>query len=228
MIRLEGRTALVTGASSGLGEAIARALADEGAAVIGAARRFPAGAPAAASGRVTPVRLDVTDEAAIVSLFARVDPDIVVSCAGTGVFAPFAEASLSDLREMLDVHIAGAFLCARELLRRAAARKRGGHIVNVSSIAAFRTFPASAAYSAAKEGLRGLTRVLVEEARPLDVRVTGLYPGAIDTPIWDGREGFDRAAMMRPESVAALVVEIVARPEMSVEELLVMPPKGAL
>src|SRR5262249_50878535 len=102
------------------------------------------------------------------------------------------------------------------------------NIVMVSSLAVERTFTDCAGYTAAKEGLRGLTRVLAEEARPRDVRVTNLVPGAIDTAIWDDRPGFDRAAMLRAADVAALVVEVVARPELAVEELLVVPPRGAL
>ena len=227
MPSLDGKIAVVTGASSGLGEAVGRALAASGAAVVGVARRFAEAAPAWRAGDVSCARLDVTDEAAVVRLFEVVPADIVVNCAGQGSFAPILEATVADLRAMLEVHVVGTFLCAREALRGMRARGRGGHIVNVSSIAAHRTFPASAGYSAAKEGMRGLTRVLVEEARP-DVRVTGLYPGAIDTPIWDGREGFDRGAMMRPEELAPLVVEIVSRPAISVEELVVMPPRGAL
>jgi NAD(P)-dependent dehydrogenase (short-subunit alcohol dehydrogenase family) len=225
--RLHGRTAIVTGASSGLGAAIARAVAAEGGAVLGVARRFTAEPSPPAAGRVHEARLDVTDEDAVARCFAAVGPvDVLVNCAGTGEFAPVEQASVAALREMLDVHVVGAFLCCREALRSMRAR-RAGHIVNVSSVAAFRTFTACAGYTAAKEGLRGLTRVLTEEARP-DVRVTGLYPGAIDTPIWDGREGFDRAAMLRPESVASLVVELLARPELSVEELQVLPPAGSL
>ena len=70
--------------------------------------------------------------------------------------------------------------------------------------------------------------MLVEEARALDVRVTGLYPGAIDTPIWDSRPEFDRGAMLAPQRVAALVVDVLCRPELAIEEILVMPPAGAL
>jgi short-subunit dehydrogenase len=70
--------------------------------------------------------------------------------------------------------------------------------------------------------------VLVEEARAWDVRVTGLYPGAVDTPIWDSRPGFDRAAMMRPGDLAGLVVDILCHPTLSVEELQVLPPVGTL
>ncbi len=128
---------------------------------------------------------------------------------------------------MLEVHVVGAFLCARELLRQA----RPGHprsIVLISSSAAIRTFTDCGGYSAAKEGLRGLGRVLAEEARAHDVRVTTLHPGAVDTPIWDARAGFDRKKMMQPVDLAGLVVEIVVRPEIAVEEIVVMPPAGAL
>lgn len=219
---------MVTGASSGLGAAVARALHAEGATVIGFARRFTArrlaGPPQ--PGTLTEVSLDVTSEDAVRERFAEIGPlDILVCCAGSGVFAPLATTEVADLRAMLDVHVVGAFLCVREALR---AMRSGGLIVNVSSIAAFRTFTECGAYTAAKEGLRGLTRVLAEEARALGVRVTGLYPGAMDTPIWDSRPGFDRGAMLRPDDVASLVVAICARPELAVEELIVSPPGGSL
>jgi NAD(P)-dependent dehydrogenase (short-subunit alcohol dehydrogenase family) len=229
--RLKGKVAVVTGASSGIGLEIARALAAEGAAVIGFARRFPARAAAPPpSGQLLEVGLDVTDEAAVRARFAELgDVDILCCCAGIGTFAPIREARVEDLRAMLEVHIVGTFLPARELLlRRALAGPRPGHIISVSSSAALRTFTSCGGYSAAKEGQRGLTRVLVEEARALGVRVTGLYPGATDTPIWDERPGFDRAAMLRPAQLAELVVELVVRPELAVEELVVMPPAGAL
>jgi NAD(P)-dependent dehydrogenase (short-subunit alcohol dehydrogenase family) len=226
--RLEGRVAVVTGASSGIGAAIAAAFAAEGAAVVGFARRFDARvAHPVTPGTVLPASLDVTSEDKVRARFQEVGPlDILVCCAGGGVFASLAEARVEDLREMLDVHIVGTFLCVREALPQLAVR--GGHIITVSSVAAFRTFTASAGYTAAKEGLRGLTRVLTEEARASGVRVTGLYPGAVDTPIWDERPGFRREDMMRPESLASLVVELVVRPELSVEELLVLPPRGIL
>jgi NAD(P)-dependent dehydrogenase (short-subunit alcohol dehydrogenase family) len=91
-----------------------------------------------------------------------------------------------------------------------------------------RAFTECGAYTAAKAGQIGLARVLAEEARPYDIRVTSLLPGATDTPIWDDRPGFDRSKMMRPEDLAGFVVAIVARPGISVEEVTVTPPAGAL
>ncbi len=228
--RLAGSVAVVTGASSGIGAAIARGFAAEGATVIGFARRFstPRVADAApAPGRIAEVQLDLADEAAVRARFAELPQiDILVNNAGPVSYAPVIEASIAELRAMLDVHVVGAFVCAQEALRKMAPRRRG-HIVNLSSIAAFRTFTGAAAYSAAKEAQRGFTRVLVEEARAVGVRVTGLYPGATDTPAWDGTS-FDRADMMRPERLAELILEIVVRPDLSVEELVVLPPKGTL
>jgi NAD(P)-dependent dehydrogenase (short-subunit alcohol dehydrogenase family) len=128
---------------------------------------------------------------------------------------------------MLDTHVVGTFLCAREALRLMRPARRG-HIVNVSSHAAQRAFADCSGYTAAKAGQLGFTRVLAEEARPYDIRVTALLPGATDTPIWDERPGFDRAKMMRPEAVAEIVVELVTRPGVAIEELVVTPPAGAL
>jgi NAD(P)-dependent dehydrogenase (short-subunit alcohol dehydrogenase family) len=227
--RLAGRVCAVTGASSGIGQAIARAFAAEGAAVIAYARRFRADrADALAAGRVAEVGLDVADEAQVRARFGELRAlDVLVCAAGTGAFAPIATARVDDLRAMLETHVVGTFLCAREALRLMRPARRG-HIVNVSSHAAHRGFAECGGYTAAKAGQLGLTRVIAEEARAYDVRVTALLPGATDTPIWDDRPGFDRSKMMRADDVAGVVVDLVCRPGVAVEELVVMPPGGAL
>jgi len=221
---------LVTGASTGIGAAIAAALARQGAAVVGFARRFEATRLPAdpRPGDVVHVALDVTDERAVKDRFFELPGlDILVCSAGIGKFAAVANADVADLRAMLEVHITGTFLCAREALRRMQ-RARKGHIVGIASVAAQRAFTECAAYTAAKAGQLGLMRVLAEEARPYDVRVTSVLPGPTDTPIWDDRPGFDRTKMMRADAVADFVVSIVARPEVAVEEIVIMPPGGAL
>ena len=229
MQRLAGKFAIVTGGSSGIGQACARALAGEGAAVLACARRFAKGpARPPTPGEVVEAHLDVTDEAEVVQRFAELPAlDIVVCSHGTGTFAPVLDASVAELREMLDVHIVGSLVCAREALRRMQPR-RTGHIVMIGSHAAHHGFADCSGYTAAKAGQLGLARVLAAEARPYDVRVTSLLAGATDTPIWDDRPGFDRSKMMKPEDVAGFLVDLVARPTISVEEVTVTPPAGVL
>jgi short-subunit dehydrogenase len=150
-----------------------------------------------------------------------------VCSAGVGTFGPVIHAGAAELRAMLEVHVVGTMLCAREALRRMQPR-RTGHIVAIGSHAAHRAFTDCSGYTAAKAGQLGLVKVLAEEARPYDVRVTALLAGATDTPIWDDRPGFDRRKMMQPADVASFLIAIVARPGIAVEEVIVTPPAGAL
>ncbi len=229
MKRLLGKFAIVTGGSSGIGAACADALAAEGAGVLACGRRFePGPVIPPALGEVVHAQLDVTDETQVTQRFAELpEVDIVVCAAGAGTFGPIVHAPVAALREMLEVHIVGTQLCAREALRRMIPRRKG-HIVVVNSHVAHRAFTDCGGYTAAKAGQLGLVRVLAEEARPYDIRVTALLPGATDTPIWDDRPGFDRTKMMKPSDVASFLIAIVARPGISVEEVTLTPPAGAL
>ena len=221
------RFALVTGGSSGIGRAIARALAGEGYAVVAAARRFVGPPLALAPGQVAEAHLDVTDAAAVRGLVGALPPlDVLVCSAGVGTFAPVVDAKPEELRAMLEVHVVGTLVCAQAALPAMLARKRG-HIVAIGSHAAHRAFPSCAAYTAAKAGQLGLLRVLAEEARPHGVRVVNLLAGATDTPIWDDRPDFDRAKMMQPDDVARFLLALLD-PRIAVEEVTVTPPAGAL
>lgn len=227
--RLLGKFVIVTGGSSGIGLACAKAFAEEGAGVLATGRRFPKGPyKLPALGEVAYAHLDVTDEAEVKQRFAELPSlDLVVCSAGVGTFGPIVNASVADFRAMLDVHITGAFLCAREALRRMQPQRKG-HIVMIGSHAAHESFTDCGGYTAAKAGQLGLARVLAAEARPYDIKVTNVLPGATDTPIWDDRPGFDRSKMMQPSDVAGFILSIVARPSIAVEEVIIRPPAGVL
>lgn len=229
MKRLIGKLAVVTGGSSGIGAACAAALAAEGAAVLATARRFPRGqARVPAPGEVAQAHLDVTDEAEVKARLAEMPQvNIAVCSAGTATFHPVLHTSAAELRAMLEVHVVGTLLCAREALRGMQGRG-GGHIVAIGSHVAHRAFSDCGGYTAAKAGQLGLMKVIAEEGRAYGVRVTTLLVGATDTPLWDDRPGFDRARMMKPDDVAGFLVAIVTRPAIAIDEVVVMPPGGAL
>jgi NADP-dependent 3-hydroxy acid dehydrogenase YdfG len=217
--------ALVIGGSSGIGAACASLLAAEGCAVVATGRRFSGGLGEVLAGAVAQVHLEPTDEAAVASLVAALPSlDYLVYAAGQGVFAPIASAEAADLRAMLEVHVVGFQHAAKAAL----AKMTAGHIVAIGSHVAHRAFPTCGAYTAAKSAQLGLARVLAEEARPLGIRVTSILAGATDTPIWDDRPDFDRAKMLRPADLARFLVALLAQPALSVTEVTVMPPAGAL
>jgi NAD(P)-dependent dehydrogenase (short-subunit alcohol dehydrogenase family) len=231
---LHDKTCVVTGASSGIGQAIAQALAASGARVIGYARRFTQKRLTylPGPGEIRELQLDITDGVEVTARFAELPRlDVLVNAAGTGYFAWMSETSLQSLRQLLDVHVVGTFLCSREAWRTMQQNPdpaRRGHIVTIGSIAATRYLPECGAYTAAKSAQAALMRTLAEEARPSGVRVTHVHAGAVDTPLWDDRADVDRTRMMQPQELAALIVDILARPGVALEEVTILPPTGVL
>lgn len=226
---LAGKVVVVTGASSGIGRALAAELAQRGAAVVGFARRFERDAIGEISaGTVVEARLDVTDAGAVAARFGEIGHiDALVCNAGGGVFASVDDIAIEDVRAMFEAHVVGTLLCCRAALP-ALRAGGGGHIVVVGSTSATTAFVDNAGYAAAKAGQRAVAGVLREEARAAEVRVTYAVVGAVDTPIWDARDGFDRAAMMRAEDVAAAITDVIGRDGVSVDEIVIAPPGGAL
>lgn len=193
-ITLRDRRALVTGANSGLGAAIAAALARAGARVAvnfvtdPAAADQVVGAIRAAGGTAVPIQADVSDPGQVAAMFRAVDEafgglDVLVNNAGVdGPRAPTWEADPAAWERVLKVDLFGAFLCAREAARRMVAQRRGV-IVNLTSVHEKIPWGGYGAYAAAKAGLSMLTKTLAQEAAPHGVRVVALAPGAIRTPI---------------------------------------------
>lgn len=225
----------MSGGSSGIGAATARALAAAGARVAILARDTAALAAVAREiGAGLPIPADVRDENAVRTAVARAAEefgglDVVVAAAGLGRFGETASFSTADWDLVLDVDLRGTFLVVRETLP--ALRRSRGHVFTLASIAALRPFPASAAYCAAKAGVRALAQVVAEEYRNDGVRVTDLVVGSVDSPFWDRAGGttLPRERMLRPEDVARVIVEAAARPpSASVDEIVLMPPAGIL
>ena len=220
---LSGRTALVTGASRGIGLAILETLAAAGASVHALARDpSPVESIARAGGGKT-WAVDLQDDAQVWEAMDLLQeelggaPDIVVACAGAFDLAPLAETSLRTFDRMIAVNLRGTFLLLRTLLPGLLTRG-SGDVVTIGSVAARRAFPANGAYSASKFGQRGLHEVLVEELRGSGVRATLVEPSATDTPLWDPLKPDEdpqlpgRDAMLRPEDVADAVLYAVTRP----------------
>jgi gluconate 5-dehydrogenase len=189
---LSGRTALVTGSSRGIGAAIADGLARAGAAVILNGRDEPRLAQALESARRhlpgttwSACAFDVTDEAAIEDAVARRESvsgpiDILVNNAGMQVRTPLTEISQENWRSVIETNLTSAFLVGRSVARRMLPRGRG-KIINVCSVQSELARPGIAAYTAAKGGLRNLTRAMAAEWSGVGIQVNGLAPGYIRT-----------------------------------------------
>ncbi len=236
--RLAGKLALITGASRGIGLAIARALAREGCDLIITSRDQRALAKAgrqleALGVQSLPLSCDVRNPDAVDYLFAILRKlqrplHILVNNAGIG----HRNLMVRDLpyptwTEVIETNLTGMFLVTQAAL---AVMRRGGTIVNNLSIAAERAFPGSAAYNASKHGALGFTDTLREELRPKGIRVLALMPGATDTAIWNTLwPEAPRRKMMSADAVASMVISALLLPGNStVEKLVLMPSAGTL
>lgn len=235
---LRGQVALITGATRGIGLAIARALAAEGCNLVltgrdEAALKRVSRELASTNIRVLAHPCDVRDPNSVDDLFRVVRRefrrlDILINNAG------IAHASLTIdklpfpvWKKVLETNLDGMFLVTQAAL---AVMKRGGTIVNNLSIAANRVFAGSAAYNASKHGALGLTDTLREELRPKGIRVIGLLPGATDTEIWNTLwPQAPRRKMISAETVAKAVAQAILLPgNATVETLEILPSAGSL
>lgn len=190
---LSGKTALVSGASSGIGRHLAKVLAKAGARVAIAARRTDALAEladeiSAGGGRAMPVRLDVGDAASVREAVACTETElgglsILVNNAGVAVTKPLFEQEEADWDKVIDTNLKGAWLMSREAGKHMAEREQPGSIVNIASILGLQGTGQVTAYCASKGGLINMTRALSADLASYGIRVNAIAPGYIETDI---------------------------------------------
>jgi NAD(P)-dependent dehydrogenase (short-subunit alcohol dehydrogenase family) len=235
---LNGKIALVTGATQGIGLAIARALAAEPCDLVVCGRnnqrlRRVEAELSRNKVRVLAIACDVRDEQSVSKLFAAVRRkfrrlDILINNAGIAhASLPVEKLSLEIWEDVVATNLTGMFLVTKAAIP---LMRSGSVIVNNLSIAAKQVFPKSAAYNASKYGALGFTNTLREEVRKSGIRVMALLPGATDTAIWKTFwPDAPRKKMIPASAVAEAVVSALKLPpESVVEEISILPPGGAL
>jgi len=232
--QLEGKVAIVTGGSRGIGRAIAAALLDRGAQVAISGRTADSLAQAEAElqggHRLLCVQASVASETDVHRLIRETTArfgglDILVNNAAIGRIGDVAEQSTHEWREMIDINLTGVFFCSRAAIPHF--KQRGaGWIVNISSLASQNPFPGGACYSATKAALNAFSHALMQEVRHHGIRVTVVAPGSVNTNFIprDGADPDAGAWKLAPEDVAQTVVDLLAHPARSLPSRVDLRP----
>jgi len=220
---LKGKRALVTGASKGIGLAVAKALAQEGVEVAICARnknelqRALQLLGTSAPGTKTVGHIaDVSKPASVTELFAFVDRelgglDILINNAGLGIFRAAADLTVEEWDTMIGINLSGAFYCSRSALGRFR-QNNGGFIINISSLAGKNPFAGGSGYNASKFGMNGFSEAMMLDHRNDNVRVSYIMPGSVDTD-FSGLGGEEKSDWkIAPGDIADLVLHILQMP----------------
>jgi len=219
---LKNKRVIVTGASKGIGLAIAQSLYSEGAQVLICAREQKKVDGAVAEiaegegGKIAGISADVSQFDDVQRIFQEADKlfgglDILINNAGFGVFHPTAEITVEDWDKLIATNLSGAFYCSKEALARFK-QSGGGQIVNLSSLAGKNPFAGGAAYNASKFGLNGFSEAMMLDHRTDGVRVSYVMPGSVDTE-FGGKEVKKKSSWkIAPEDIAEIVLGILKMP----------------
>lgn len=237
MKQLEGRVAVVTGASSGIGRAIAEAFAGEGAKVVLVARRAlvlqeVAAGIGARGGSALAAPADVTKEEDVQAVFAKAldtfgRVDILVNNAGVPTSTPTEETTLAYWKQVLDVNVTAVFLCSREAVR-IMKKQGGGRIINMGSISAITPRPHSIGYTTTKFAIEGMTHALTQDGRAYGVVASVIRPGATATSFVGGKPAGPGSTpqeyIMAPQDIARVAVLMCSLPpEVNLYDATILP-----
>ena len=216
---LKGQTAVVTGATRGIGRAIAEALVGEGMNVAICGRNRNDAEQAAAEfaergpGRALGIDCDVADEGAVSAFIGRAAEefgrlDVLINNAGIGSFTPAADMEPAEFRRVIETNLIGVFNCchaAIPLMRRSG----GGYIINISSLAGKNAFAGGTAYNASKFGLNGFSEALMQDVRYDNIRVSYIMPGSVATEFGNSDPDAGADWKLRPDDIAQVVVDLL-------------------
>ncbi|HRE40940.1 MAG TPA: SDR family oxidoreductase [Ignavibacteria bacterium] len=229
----------ITGASTGIGKDTALTLSKAGNIIIVTARR-----KSRLVNIVSEIKFsereasafvcDVSSERSIQTTYKRIKErygkvDVLINNAGVTVFKNFSESKTPDFDYIMDINLRGAFLCSKSVLSDMIKRK-SGHIINVLSTAAKTSLEGSSLYSASKAGLMAMSDVLRKETRKFNIKISNVFPGATETPMWDSKTRAKyKNRMMDSVDIANVINTIINQPKkVVIEEIVVRPVKGDL
>lgn len=237
MKRLQGKIAVVTGSSSGIGKAIALRFGEEGAAVVVTARRLDLCEHTVAQitkkgGEACAIRTDVSDERQVEKLieetvkkYGRID--ILVNNAGIGGGGELAETTTKAFDEVINTNLRGTFFCCRAGFKQMK-QQGGGMIINMSSVAGVQAWSGTGTYSAAKHGIMALTKSLADEGKPYYIRVSAICPGAVADKLVDASpEEILRSEKISPFDIAETAIYLATLGPYSVVHQIVVDRLGA-
>lgn len=228
MSTLAGKTAIITGASKGIGRSVAITLAQAGANVVLAARNSEmlSDVQREIGPSAIAIPTDVTSENSVRNLVIESERkfgtvDILVNNAGVGIFSSVVDMKTDDFESMMNVNLKGVFLCSRAVLP-LMMRRKGGEIINIASLAGKNSFSGGSVYSATKWGLIGFARSLMLEVRDHNIRVVTVCPGSVNTGFGD--KDRNDPEIIQPEDVADTVLFALTMPHrVNVSEIDVRP-----
>jgi len=228
--QLDGRVAIVTGGSRGIGLALTRGLVERGARVVASGRtqRDLDAVSQHFGDAVATVRGDVADRALGDTLVRTATErfgglDVLINNAGFGLFAPVAEMAVDDWDRLIATNLTGVFLCTRAAIP-ALRQRGGGWVINISSLAGKNSFAGGAAYCASKAGLNAFSEALMQELRHDNIRVSYVLPGSVATEFSGRATDAGGEWRLLPEDIAEVIVDLLAHPARSLPSRVEIRP----